>query len=505
MKIFEAAQIRLADEATLLKEKIPSIDLMERAAQTCVNELKKVFASTDKPAIICGNGNNGGDGLAIARLLYQEGIIPKVFTVEFANQSSVDYKINLKRLKEETQVEIQCIDSIADFQLLENHWVIDALLGTGTSRPVDGLLKELIVYLNKSRVKVISIDLPSGMPADGIRDFDAWKNAEMVNAVLTFSFQFPKLAFFLPETGVKTGEWKILDIGLSQEFMDETDSVFDFLEVKDLMHLIHKRAKFSNKGSYGHLLLIAGSEGKSGAALMSSKAAMRTGCGKLTLCSDQASLQALAVYLPEAMSVEGGKKEVEILPALNSFDAIAVGPGLGKGEGVQKVLKRLLQDWAGPLLVDADAINILAENPTWFNWLPKASVLTPHPLEFRRLTGNTSGTFYDLLVSAAKFSKKYSVFINLKSTYSCLITPSGRFLFNSSGISALAKAGTGDVLSGIIAGFLCMGYSATESICLGNYIHGRAAYLAVGKNSFHSLLAGEIEQFIGQATAEIEN
>ncbi len=504
MKIFEAAQIRLADEATLFKEKIPSIDLMERAAQTCVNELKKIFVQTDKPIIICGNGNNGGDGLAIARLLNQEGINASVLILEFSNSSSVDFKINLGRLKEESQVEIQRIERLDDLPLLENQWVIDALLGSGTSRPVDGLLKEIIVYLNKSHASVISIDLPSGMPADGIRDFDAWKNAEMVNAVLTLSFQFPKLAFFLPETGAKTGDWKILDIGLSQEFIDETDCVFDFLEVKDLNHLLQKRAKFSHKGSYGHLLLIAGSEGKSGAALMSSKAAMRTGSGKLTLCADEGSLEALRIYLPEAMSVEGGKKEIEILPALNSFDAIAVGPGLGKGEGVQKVLKRLLQDWAGPLLVDADAINILAENPTWFNWLPKASVLTPHPLELRRLTGNTSGTFYDLLVAAAQFSKKYSVFINLKGTYSCLITPSGRFLFNSSGISALAKAGTGDVLSGIIAGFLCMGYSATESICLGNYIHGRAAYLAVGKNSCHSLLAGEIEQFIGQAIAEIE-
>jgi hydroxyethylthiazole kinase-like uncharacterized protein yjeF len=504
MKIFEADELKKADQATLISQGISSIALMERASQACYSEIIQLIDKEQDVFVLCGNGNNGGDGLAIARLLLNQGFRIKVFVVEFSSQATPDFQANLNRLKAECNYEVNYLLHPSDFPSFDHHVIIDALLGTGTSRPVDGILQELILRLNQSHGFLVSIDLPSGMPANGIRNFDFWKNAQMVQAKLTLTFQMPKLAFLLPETGAYVGEWRILNIGLCDDFIENTNTPFFYTELSDLKKSIPQRAKFSHKGSYGHLLLIAGSTGKSGAALLSAKAALRTGCGKLTLCADHSSIQSAGVYLPEAMTIASGALEVEHLPKLNDYNAIAFGPGLGTEEAVQKVLKKLLQDWRGPLLLDADGLNILAENPTWMNWLPQGSILTPHPLELRRLTRNFSGTYFDLMDSASALARKHSVFINLKGSYSCLITPSGRFFFNSSGLPALAKAGTGDVLSGIISALCCMGLSSTESVCLGNYLHGRAGALCLNQGSQHSLLAGEIQGFIGQALKEIE-
>ena len=505
MKIFEAEQIRRADEATVKSQGITSLELMERASLACTMEIKKLVQPDDCLFVFCGNGNNGGDGLAIARMLHSEGYSVKVFILEFLLQATPDFSQNLGRLYSMDQIEINLLKEPKDFPDIHHCLVIDALMGTGASRPAEGLLHQLINHLNHTQCRIVSIDLPSGMPADGIRDFDRWKNAVMIKAAITLTFEMPKLCFFYPETGPYAGTWRILNIGLSEDFIASTNSPYQYTVTDDLMGCIMPRAKFAHKGNYGHLLLIAGSAGKSGAALLASRAAMRTGCGKLTLCADQKTLDALNVYLPEAMTWNAGIASVEDLPNLKDFNAIAIGPGLGTGEGAQRVLKRLLQDWKGPLLVDADGLNILSENPTWLNWLPQGAVLTPHPLELRRLTRNYSGTFFDLMNSAVELAQKHSIFINLKSTYSCLITPSGRFFFNSSGIPALSKAGTGDVLSGVIGALLCTGLSSTESVCVGNYLQGRAAQLAVEQESQHSLLAGEIEGFIGLAIKEIEN
>jgi len=363
----------------------------------------------------------------------------------------------------------------------------------------------MIDVINASSSRVISVDIPSGMPANGIRDFAPWKNTSIIRASRTYTFQFPKPAFFLMETGPFVGDWKVLDIGLNKEFIEEKKTPFVFLEAYDLQGYVKKRAVFSHKGNYGHLLISGGIDGKSGAVLLASKAALRTGCGKLTLCSVPKTIASLSVYLPEAMTFDAGNNLTGNFPALNDYNAIVIGPGLGKDEHAAKFLKRMLQDWQGPLLIDADGLNILAENPTWMNWLPKGTVLTPHPLELRRLTGNSSGTHFELIQSSILMAKKYSVYINLKGTYSCLITPSGSVLFNSSGTPGLSKAGTGDVLAGMIGGLLSMGYSSTEAVCLGNYLHGRAASLCLLKNSPHCLLAGEIQEFIGQAMLEIEN
>ena len=504
MKVFEVAQIRKADEVTISSEGISSFDLMERAAGKCVEKIKEIISKDEVPVIFCGNGNNGGDGLAIARLLLKEGIRARVFVLEFSQKSSKDFIANLEKLQSFPEVDVKVIKGKDDFPVFEKGTIIDALLGTGNTRPAEGILKELIIHLNGLGSKIISIDMPSGIPADGIFNAEDWKESVFIRASLTLSFQFPKLAFFMPETGPWVGEWFVLDIGLNPVFIEETQSPYALINSKELIGSISMRARFSHKGSYGHLLLLAGSRGKSGAALLASKAALRTGAGKLTLGSDRQTLLSLGGYCPEAMSFEGGDDELNTLPKLQGFSAIAIGPGLGKGEGSAKALKQLLQDWQGPLVLDADALNLLADNPTWVNWIPRGSVLTPHPLELKRLLRKENLSFWEMLGAGSDLAQKQGIFINLKSAYSCLITPSGRFLFNGSGTPALAKAGSGDVLTGIIGAFLAMGFSVTESVCIGNYVHGRAASLSLGEKSQHSLLAGEIEQFIGQAIAEIE-
>ena len=385
LKIFSSEKVREADAYTIQNEPIPSIDLMERAASACVGWLEDFQDLSEKTILIfCGPGNNGGDGLAIARLLHQKHIPVTAVVPNEGEKKSVDFLANLERAKN-CSIEMKSIESVNPEFFTPNTILIDALFGSGLSKPLEGKYKELTEMINQSNCITVAIDIPSGLFTD--KPADLTKNS-IVKAVYTLSFQFPKLSFLFPENEFFTGQWHVLPIGLHPDFIKNTPCKNFLVEFDDAKAILKPRAHFSHKGTFGHALLIGGSIGKIGAAVLMGKSCLHSGAGLVTVHLPACGNVILQTSAPEVMvSIDEDENECTILPRLDPFSAIAAGPGLGTGKQSASMLKHLIQETKVPLLLDADAINILSENPTWLAFLPKGTVLTPHPGEFARLAG----------------------------------------------------------------------------------------------------------------------
>ncbi|MBO6027037.1 MAG: NAD(P)H-hydrate epimerase, partial [Bacteroidales bacterium] len=367
MKILTTSQIRQADQFTIQHEPVSSVDLMERAATQVFEWLLSHINKESHIKLFCGMGNNGGDGLVVARLLFTVGIDAKVYLVRYSEKMSHDCEVNYQRLTGETVVPVTDILTESDFpELASNDIIIDALFGSGLNRPIGGLAAELIEYLNRQQAVRIAIDIASGLFADAPSPKGA-----IFHADYTLTFQMPKLAFMMPENDVFTGQLEVLDIQLHPRYLDEAKTNNFLVEKKMIVDMLHRRTKFSHKGNYGHALLIAGSEGKTGAAILGAKSCLRTGVGLLTVKLPQSAWTPLQASLPEAMIQVDDKRD--------AFNAIGVGPGLGKDDDAQRLVRHLIQDAHVPLVMDADALNILAENKTWMAFLPAKTILTPHP------------------------------------------------------------------------------------------------------------------------------
>jgi NAD(P)H-hydrate epimerase len=490
MKILSAAQIRAADAYTIKKQAIASVDLMERAANACVSWLKKYIGADKRLLIFCGTGNNGGDGIAIARLMYQCGYDVLVYVIGEKGKGSPDFLENISRLEKLLLpiIYVQTLNQIEAFK--PNDVIIDAIFGTGLNKPVEGFYAEVIQVINHSEKEVISIDIPSGLFCD-TGDLASLKN--VVKATHTLTFQLPKFSFLFPETGKFVGQFHILDIGLDNEFIHAQDSIFYYLTEEDIrFNFNFKREKFSHKGTYGHALLIAGSYGKAGAAILAAKACLRSGVGLVSIHTAKNNVAAIHAAFPEAMvSIDSNTVHISEIPALSNFDAVGIGPGIGLHEDTVKALKNLIQTSEIPLVIDADAINILAENKTWLSFLPLGSVLTPHPKEFERLAGKCNDSF-ERLQKARELSIKTNLVIVLKGAHTAIVSPSGKVYFNSTGNPGMATAGSGDVLTGVITSFLAQGYNSFEAAVLGVYIHGMAGDIAAADCALPSLIAGDI-------------
>jgi len=491
IKIPEIALVREADAYTIANEPLASADLMERAAKACFDYIKARWKKQVAVKIFCGMGNNGGDGLALGRMLAVAGYQVSVYRIVHANDASADFIVNEKRLLKVKRATYASINETSDFPVIQpDDLVIDAMIGSGLSRQASGLLADVIHLINASKALVVSIDIPSGLFADK-PVVDAHK-ASIVKASFTLSFQFPKQSFFFPENEQFVGLWNILDIGLHPDFIRSMDVKSSFIQQEDIKSIYKPRKRFAHKGHYGHALLIAGSKGKAGAAILASKACMASGVGLTTVYTPEHCLYPIQVSVPEAMVIAcNDDNYIGGLPDLEKYDVIGVGPGIGLEIETGKTLKLLIQNAGRPLVIDADALNILADNPTWLSFLPAGSILTPHPGEFTRLAGKSSNGF-ERLEKAKEMAKRYNVYVLLKDAFSVLVCPDGNCYFNSTGNPGMASGGSGDVLTGIIASLLAQSYSPMHAALLAMYLHGMAGDIASRHKGFESLTASDI-------------
>jgi ADP-dependent NAD(P)H-hydrate dehydratase / NAD(P)H-hydrate epimerase len=505
MKLYTAEQIRAWDEYTIEHEPISSVKLMERAAAKCVEWINNNFSQVTDFKVFCGMGNNGGDGLAIARMLAIDNKNVTVYIIKTAEKGSDDFETNLKRLKETKAAIIEITKAEQLTPIAAQSIVIDALFGTGLKRPLEGLAAKTISHINSHKNTIISIDVPSGMSAEFLDNYIDYK--EIINAHFTLSFQIPKHSFLFPELGKYVGELVVLDILLSQAYQEQTPSDFYWVDKAIAQNILQPRNRFSHKGTYGHALLIGGSFGKAGAMLMAGKASVKAGAGLTTAFVPRCAYTPIQTTVPEVM-VECIQKEdlLDFMPTdTKNYTAIGIGPGMG----TQITTRDALDDFlavaeSDKLIIDADALNCLSLNFADKKKvkLPEGAILTPHPKEFDRMFGESTNS-WKRLQKQIEAAKKYKVYIVLKGTHTSIALPTGEVYFNSTGNPGMATGGSGDVLTGIITALRAQGYNQQEACVLGVFLHGLSADFAVQTESHQSLAASDIIAHLGKAFKNI--
>ncbi|OQP60030.1 NAD(P)H-hydrate epimerase [Niastella vici] len=490
MQIFATEQIRAWDEYTIRHEPIASVDLMERAATACYEWLLQHHYKGRSFSIFCGKGNNGGDGLVIARLLAQSNHSVTVYILEFGHKGTEDFQINLARLHETAASILFISSNEAIHPIPSQDVVIDALLGSGINRPADGLTAELIQHINNSGNEVIAIDIPSGLYVD-----HSAKGNIVIKARHTLSFQCFKPAFLMPENAESIGDVHLLDIGLLPGFLEQQAAPFQLVDQAMVSAIIRPRNPFDHKGDYGHAAIIAGSYGMMGAAVLCARACLRSGVGKLTCHIPTQGYTIMQVSAPEAMCRTGENHSPH---ELEKYDTIGVGPGLGTHVENFDLLNSVFEQNRRPMVIDADALNLIGQEKALLKQIPPGSIITPHPKEFERLFGKTAND-YDRIQLALQKAAEYNIYIVLKGRYTFIASPDGRGYFNSSGNPGMATGGTGDVLTGIITGLLAQKYSSLHAALAGVFLHGRSGDLAAAYSSQPSLIASDLIEFLGQA------
>jgi len=503
MKILKSSQIKEVDAYTIKNEPIASIDLMERAAMTITRKVADYYAPETIVKLFIGPGNNGGDGLAVARQLVEFGFLPEVYLLKITDKLSPNAEINLERLKKINKVKISEVTNENVFPKLQrNDLLIDALFGSGLSRKLEGLPAGLVKHMNQSGADIVSIDIPSGLFGEdnGSNDSDS-----IIKAKYTFTFQMPKLSFFFPENENVVGYWEIMDIGLMQEVIETIDSGYFMLTQEDIASKIIQRQKFSHKGTFGHALLVSGSYGKVGAAVLSAKACLRTGCGLVTVHVPKVGYEIVQTALPEAMiSIDWSDIIFTDVPEIDHYSCIGIGPGIGTKHNTQKALFNLLERVEKPMVMDADALNILSQHKDWIQKIPANSILTPHPKEFERLVGETADD-YARIQQQIKFAVKNKLILVLKGAYTSIAMPDGTCYFNSTGNPGMATAGSGDVLTGIILSLVGQGYDPAHAAKIGVYLHGLSGDIAFEKMGQEALIASDIIENLGSAYLKLKN
>lgn len=500
MKIIDVNQIRELDKNTIEQEPITSTELMERAALACVQWITDRYDTTIEFQLFCGLGNNGGDGLAIARLLAEKKYTVHVLVINYSEKRSPDFLFNYERLKLSTgnnirMDEISSVESFkTTFQFNPQSVIIDAIIGAGLKDPAKGFVTHVIDFINQQPLPVISIDIPSGLYCDSLNN----AKDHIVKAGSTLTFQFPKLSFMFAENAGHIGEFSILDIRLHAEYIHTIPTKNYFITKNDVYSFFKIRNTIAHKGVFGHALIVAGSKGKMGAAVLAAKACMHSGAGLLTVHAPNCGYEILQTSLPEAMvSSDTEADHISDNIRIESYNAIGVGPGLGTEKQTQNVIKLLIQNTTVPLVLDADALNIISENKTWLAFIPANSILTPHPKEFERLAGKTENSM-ERLNMQREFSTKNNVYVVLKGAHTAISCPNGDVYFNSTGNPGMATGGSGDVLTGMITSLMAQGYSSQQSCLLGVYLHGLAGDFAAEERSEESMIASDIIEYLGE-------
>lgn len=502
MKIFSAGQIASIDRQTREEEGISDAVLMERASGALADWLIQRYPATTRVAVVAGPGNNGGDAMVVARMLSLAGFPVTLILPAFGSKRSEASQLSLERLRNETTVPVvepaeqELLPSLSGYDLL-----LDGLYGSGLSRPLEGYQRKVVDWMNALGCQIVSIDIPSGLMCDENR----YNTGARVKANITLALEFPRLALFFRENEPFFGKWEVIPFGLSKKAIEETPTGFSFLDRESVSPMLRRRKLFSHKGTYGHGILFSGSKGKYGAAHLAARGALRSGLGLLTVHMPENGHLALNIALPEAMtSADPGEDFLTTLPDLSAYTALAAGPGIGQSIETQLFVKQLTEIARVPVVLDADALNILARNPAWLKNLPEDTILTPHPLEFDRLSGIAVKTDEERFFMASEFSSAYKAIVVLKGAYTRVFFPDGRVSFNSTGNPGMATAGSGDVLTGILLGLLCQGYAPAEAALLGVFLHGKSADLKVESSSEESLMAGDIADGLGEAFASLK-
>lgn len=494
MQILNSAESKAADQFTISKQGISSLDLMDRASNGFALALETRYPNLKSGLIVCGPGNNGGDGLALARIFSTNKSIT-VFLPEVFTELSADAQVNFGRLPNSVTVvrgnHQKLLEILSGFD-----WLCDALFGSGLNRPLEGEMADLVKNMNSFSGFRVSIDIPSGLLLRMTASSVAFK-ADWVG-----TFHSPKLPFLFPSSFAFVPEFTVIDIGLS--LPEPTSSDIEFLERTQVAAILKKRKKFSHKGTFGHGLIIAGSEGKMGAAILATRAMLRSGIGLATVYTPKGGREILQISVPEAMHLADPEKHVlSTVPPLGNYISIGVGPGIGTHPATADMLKKVLERVVNPVVLDADALNILSEHKSILSKIHPHSILTPHPKEFERLAGK-SDSDYDVFLKAREFARNHSVMLVLKGAYTLICSPEGKAWVNSTGNPGMGTAGSGDVLTGLLTGLLAQGYSPEEACLLGVYLHGLSGDLAAARLGQNALIAGDLIEGFSMAFSELE-
>ncbi|HHJ11414.1 MAG TPA: NAD(P)H-hydrate dehydratase [Bacteroidetes bacterium] len=502
MKLFRTNQVHRIDAYTIEHEPIADIDLMERAAGQLFKWVTAHFSHEKQVLVFTGPGNNGGDSLALSRMLIGAGYKVKVFLLQISDHLSESCHTNMERLKKLNHADITFVREERELpDLGKDDLVIDGMFGSGLTRPLKGLPERAVKKINESGATVVAIDVPSGLFGEDNRE-NIPEN--ILQADYTLTFQFPKLSFFFPENEPYTGEWVVLPIGLHPDIIAREPTSYHYLTPEDIIPLIRKRKKFSHKGTFGHALLISGSFGRMGAAVLASRACLRGGVGLLTTHIPRLGNDIIQTAVPEAMlSCDQSDIIFSEVPDLTPYSAIGAGPALDTRNNTQKAMLLLLQKASVPLVLDADALNILALHPEWLGKLPENTILTPHPKEFERMAGPAKNG-YDRVHKAMKFAQEHTVIVVLKGAHTAVAAPDGNVYFNMTGNPGMATAGSGDVLTGIILSLLAQRYKPLEAALTGVYVHGLAGDLALKEHGEEALISSDIIEHLGGAFLKLK-
>lgn len=503
MKILSARQCKELDLYTMQHEPIASIDLMERAAMALSEEFIRRWNRQKRIVAFAGSGNNGGDALAMMRILSQKGYSTLTYIYSTGGKLSDECRINLTRLQE-IGAEIHLINNEElQFPILcpECDVVVDGLLGSGLNRPVEGRYADVIHFINSSRVPVVSIDIPSGLFCD-----DNSQNIldNVICATQTYTIQQPKLSFLFSEHHKYIGEWCAISIGLSEEGKTAISTDYTVCEAKEIGKLLRPRSPFAHKGTMGHALLAVGSRGMAGAAILSAQSCLRSGVGKLSLHSPLANLPILQISVPEAIICTDPSSEVlTTVMDTTTYQSVGIGPGIGTQEKTAFVLHNYLRSVSAPTVLDADALNILSQYPEWVKLIPKKTILTPHPKELHGLIGPCTNS-HERMIRTRAWAMEHGLIVVVKGRYTQICMPNGHIYFNPTGNAGMATAGSGDVLTGILTGLLAQGYTPEEATLLGVWWHGSAGDLAAAALEEECMLASDIIHYMPQALHQLK-
>lgn len=499
MKILSAAQMSWVDKQTMQDQGISSLDLMERAATAVFDEIKKLHPELEQHSfyIFCGKGNNGGDGLVLARLLEQQQADVQVYLIE-ATEYSPDNLANQERLPAHV---IQKIREQSKIHIPAEAIVLDCLFGYGLKRPLQEDWRGLIACINSAAGPIYAIDMPSGLLSDATTGADA----PVVEADLVFTFQSPKLGLLMPENTLRVKAFSVLDIGLSMSAADQADTNFHYVDAALLQPFYRRRNRFDHKGTFGHCLVIGGSRGKLGAVQLALRAALRSGCGLASTYIPSCGYTSIQTAVAEAMVITDPEEDlITQFPEIDHYQSIGIGIGMGTAQYTIDAFKVFISKGIDTALVlDADALNILAQQPELWQFIPRYSILTPHPKELTRILGSWQNDF-EKIEKAKAFASEFQLYVLIKGANSTMITPDGVIYFNSTGNVGMATGGSGDILTGILTALLGQGYSSQEALIMGVYLHGRAADIAVRTVGVYSLLPSDILSYLPQAFLALE-
>ena len=491
------------DARTIEHEPIKSIDLMERAANALCAEIRMISTSETPLKVFAGPGNNGGDALAVARILAADGYEIEVFLFNTGGHLSVDCTENKERL-EKNCPNVVFHEITSQFEmpnLSKDDLVIDGLFGTGLNKSLNGGFALLVKFINRSESRVVSIDIPSGLMCE---DNSYNIHAHIIQADYTFTMQSLKPAFMMADNQVYVGKVKVLDIGLKEDELHPEDITYSLDESQDMQALLKHRNSFGNKGTFGHGLLIAGCYGMAGAAIFASRACMKSGIGKLTLHTPKVNNTILQSSVPEVVLHHDDENYYFTSPVkMDDFDALAIGPGLGEKKDTAVAFIEQISHTQKPIVIDADGLNILADHKGWIQQIPKDSILTPHPKEFMRLFGNSLSCF-DMLNQAREQAEHQQIYIILKGHRTSICCPNGHIFFNMTGNSGMATAGTGDALTGILLSLLSQGYKPEEACRLGVYLHGLAGDIAADELTEEGMTVNDLIYNIPYAIKDLK-